>query len=86
MGNSTAWSIDTLMIKNNLIIADTTIDRFFNFENREYYWAAVQREIDYNYFTEYGGQDLNEHFATTPESKTTSQWLAEGWDAHSSFG
>ena len=81
----TGWAIDTLVMKNNLLIKDAVAPNILNLENTQALWNAVIKDIDYNHYAEYGG--ISSPFAVPGGvNKTWSQWQSDGFDLHGSSG
>lgn len=72
------WDLDTMVVKNNLIIVDTTIANFYNLAT-----GYNRYDIDYNHYAEYDGQDNDELFATRSSTYTWAEWKSAGYDNHS---
>lgn len=83
-GMFTAWAVDTLVMKNNLFIKDSTSSNILNIENGVALWNAVVKDIDYNHYARYGG--TSGVFAVVGDNKTWGEWQADGFDTHSSSG
>jgi len=52
-GMVTTWCIDTLVMKNNLFVKDSTSANFYNLENNATYWNAAYKDINYNRYGYY---------------------------------
>lgn len=72
------WDLDTMVVKNNLVIVDTTIANFYNLAT-----GYNRYDIDYNHYAEYDGQDNNELFTTRSSTYTWAEWKSAGYDNHS---
>ena len=81
----TGWAIDTLVMKNNILIKDSLAPNILNLENTTAYWNAAFKDIDYNYYAEYGG--ISSPFAVAGGvNRSWSQWQSDGFDVHGSSG
>ena len=52
-GGITAFNHDTLEIKNNLVVSDTTLQFFYNLDDASHFSSRIG-DIDYNYYGVYG--------------------------------
>lgn len=81
----TGWAIDTLVMKNNILIKDSLAPNILNIENTTAYWNATYKDIDYNYYAEYAG--ISSPFAVAGGiNKSWSQWQSDGFDVHGNSG
>jgi hypothetical protein len=81
----TGWCIDTLVMKNNILIKDSLAPNILNLENTTAYWNAAYKDIDYNYYAEYSG--ISSPFAVAGGiNRSWSQWQSDGFDVHGSSG
>ena len=81
----TAYNHDTLIIKNNLIVMDTSAQKFYNLDGSDGF-PFCHKEIDYNHYAEYGGIAGIFGFDNAL-AKTYSEWRSTfGYDTHSSTG
>lgn len=55
VGFAVTWAIDSLIVKNNLVVIDTTAGYFYSPENSSGLWNSVVKDIDYNVYAKYGG-------------------------------
>ncbi|MDP2362156.1 MAG: hypothetical protein Q8M94_00145, partial [Ignavibacteria bacterium] len=78
----TNWGLDTLMVRNNLIVQDTTVNNFLNLNIR----GSSYYNVNNNYYTEYDGIDGTEIFATMGSAWTWNAWRGAGYDLNSSVG
>jgi len=77
-----AWNHDTLMVKNNLFICDTTTNRFMNLNGADDWYDTLVFFFDYNLYAELGG--MSGTFASDSAlSNTFEQWKARGKDPNS---
>lgn len=71
----TNWAIDTLVMKNNLIVKDLEAPNILNFENYGWAWSEAYKDIDYNYYYEDG--DTTDTFASVAQIfRDWSEWTA----------
>lgn len=85
-GVMASWAIDTLVIRNNLFVKDTSIAaNIYNLENYTSYWNAAYKDIDHNHYAIQGGS-LPATFAFTGAWNTWAEWNTAGWDNNSSYG
>lgn len=77
----TTWRVDTLIIKNNLVISDSTPNNLYNFDHVE----VVHQDIDYNFYAKYGGVGMDA-FITQNTYMNFSTWQSAGNDANSATG
>ena len=80
----TNWGLDTLVIKNNIVLSDTTPNNMLNLTDAVNF-AAQYNDIDYNFYAKYGGLSSGT-FATAGVSRTFAQWQAFGYDVNSTTG
>jgi len=78
-------SVDTFVVKNNIVVMDAPVNHVFNI--RIMYPAnAYYRDIDYNAYYEYGGRTGDFSNGEGFGSYTYEQWQAGGYDIHSLTG
>lgn len=78
----TNWGLDTLVIKNNLVISDINPSNMLNLDDATSF-AAQYNDINYNYYAKLGGNSGN--IATAGVTRTWSQWQSDGFDLNSFF-
>lgn len=77
--------IDTILIKNNLFIMDAPVNQVLNLQIN--FGTNVHvRDIDYNRYYEYGGLLGNFNNGDGFGAYTWTDWLGQGYDAHSDTG
>jgi hypothetical protein len=77
----TTWSVDTLVVKNNLVIGDTSMNNMLNVSTID----RTNKWIDYNFYSRPGG--ISGNFALNdPLVRTWAQWQSEGLDLNSIIG
>lgn len=81
----TNWTLDTLIVKNNLIVVDTLIDKFYNLDD-EINWGLTYKEIDYNHYNKLGGVASDDRVAVAGINYSWTDWRAAGFDTHSLTG
>ncbi|HSW55021.1 MAG TPA: hypothetical protein VLH59_08020 [Ignavibacteriaceae bacterium] len=77
----TTWSVDTLVVKNNLVIGDISMNNMLNVSTI----VRGNKWINYNFYSRPGG--ISGNFAVNdPLSRTWAQWRSEGLDLNSITG
>jgi len=80
------WNLDTLIMKNNIIITDTTVDKMLALDS-ESWFNAMYKSIDYNYYAEYGGISGSTNFAVLVSTYSWNSWRSTfSQDSHSNVG
>lgn len=69
-----SWAVDSVVVKNNLVVLDTTSEYFYSPENSSGLWASVIKDIDYNVYAKYGGITGSTQFGS-------SNLVSPDWDA-----
>lgn len=85
--------LDTLVIKNNIVMYDNPVAYFLNIQPFSYIDGGTlvpnvyHREVDYNAYSQLGGISGSTNFYPGERfgAWTLTDWLADGWDAHSLF-
>ena len=72
------WALDTLVVKNNLVVVDTNIAIFLNINIGYNHY-----DINYNHYAEYDGIDEGENFTTRVSTYTWQNWKNAGYDVNS---